>query len=125
MKRGFIFLDIIICLFIIGLMVVVLFPTLTLIGKSFEKSKEMTELVYIAESTVESLKSKNEGSVKFLKDLEGVKDLEACFLEDEKYISRVKLLDIHPDLWYLSIMANKKDSEGGRSYVEIQATIPK
>ncbi|MGO1470376.1 MAG: hypothetical protein ACTHW2_10180 [Tissierella sp.] len=125
MKRGLIFLDIIIGLFIIGLIVVVSFPTLSLISKSFEKSKEMTELIYVAESTIESLKFRDEKSIKFLKDLEKTDDLEALFLEEENYISRVKLLNIHPDLWYLSISANKKDSEGGGAYVEIKVTIPK
>ena len=126
-NRGLIFLDIVIGLFIIGLIVVVSFPILNLINKSFVSSKETTEMIYLAESTIETLKSKDERSIKFLSDLEASYESgpEALFLEDDSFISKVVLVEKDPKLWKLCIRVNKKANEGGNEYVEIKAKIPK
>lgn len=124
-NKGLIFLDIVIGLFMIGLIVVVSFPILNLINKSFVTSKTTTEMIYLAESTIETLKSKDEKSIKFLKQLEETIEANALFLEDEKFISQVSIIDKHPDIWNLCVRVNKKCSEGGREYVEIRAKIPR
>lgn len=124
-RRGFIFLDILVGLFIIGLIVVVSFPILDLTQKSFKKSEELMEMIYVSETTVESLKCKDQMAVDFLSDLNKAGELEYPCLENPKYTSRVKLLDKHGELWFLNIKVNKKNDEGGKEYVELKATIPK
>lgn len=124
-RKGLIFLDIIIGLFIIGLVIVVSFPIFNLTNESFKKSKDTTEMIYISEATIESLKSKDQVSLDFLENLEKKNSLEYPYLEDDKYISRVELLDENEDLWFLNVRVGKKNDEGGIEYVEIEATIPK
>lgn len=124
-NKGLIFLDTIIGLFIIGLIVVVSFPVLTLINKSFETSQNITEMTYLAESTMENLRKKDEKSIKFLEELERSKELEYLDLDNDKYISHIELVEEEPNLWNLIISISKRDSEGGKEYVEIKASIPK
>lgn len=124
-NKGFIFLDIIIGLFIIGLIVVVSFPMLTLINKSFEKTKEITDMSYLAESTVENLRAKDGQALNFLKELENTSRLEYESKDNEKYISSVHLENPHPKLWNIKISIRKKDIKDGGPYVEIKASIPK
>lgn len=124
-RKGIIFLDIILALFVLGLIIVILFPTFSLIDKSFEISKEITDSSYFIESIMEDLRSKNSNALEFLEELQVSKELEYPYLKDERYISNVKLLDSPANLWNLDIIVRKKDNKGGREYVEIKATIPK
>lgn len=124
-NKGLIFLDIIIGLFVMGLVVVVSFPTMTLTNKSFEKSKEITDMSYLAETTIENLRAKDEEALKFLKELENTIKSEYLCPGNEKYISHVELLDGHPNLWNLKVSISKKDLKGGEAYVEVQTSIPK
>lgn len=124
-KEGFVFLDIIIALFIIGLMVVVFFPTFSLIDKSFEKSKDITEMTYFSESIMEELRSRKELSLEFLEKLETEIELEYPHIKNDKYVSKVVLLDSPTNLWNIDIFVSRKDGKGGKEYVEIKATIPK
>lgn len=122
-RRGTLFLDIIIGLFLIGLIVMILFPIYSLTQKGFEKHKNITQMSYISETTLENLIVKDERSLDFLKRLESAGELEYPHLEDDDYVSIVRLLDQNPYLWNLSILV--RESKGGETNVQLNATIRK
>lgn len=122
-RRGTLFLDTIIGLFLIGLIVMVLFPIYTLTQKGFTHHKSMTQMSYISESIIESLIVKDEQALEFLDKLEAAKELEYPYLEDNNYISTVRLLRDNSYLWDLSIIVS--ESKGGEANVQLEATIRK
>lgn len=122
MKRnGLIFLDIIMGLFVISLIVVVLFPILSLTQKSFINHKKVAQMSYISESIIERLTLKDEQSLEFLEQLETYVELEYTYLNDNNYKSIVKLVSDNSYLWDLSVTV--KESKGGEANVQLRATI--
>lgn len=122
MKRnGLIFLDIIMGLFVISLIVVVLFPILSLTQKSFINHKKVAQMSYISESIIERLTLKDEQSLEFLEQLETYGELEYPYLNDNNYKSIVKLVSDNSYLWDLSVTV--KESKGGEANVQLRATI--
>lgn len=124
MKRnGLIFLDIIMGLFVISLIVVVLFPILSLTQKSFINHKKVAQMSYISESIIERLTLKDEQSLEFLEQLETYGELEYPYLNDNNYKSIVKLVNNSSYLWDIIVIA--KEAKGGESNVQFSATIRK
>ncbi|OLS03927.1 hypothetical protein [Tissierella creatinophila] len=122
MKRnGLIFFDIIMGLFVISLVVVVLFPILSLTQKSFIHHKKLAQMSYISESTIERLTLKDKKSLEFLEELETYGELEYPYLNDIDYKSIVKLASDNPYLWEISVTV--KEAKGGEDNVQLNATI--
>lgn len=122
-RRGFMFLDTIIGLFLIGLIMMTLLPIYSLTEKGFNQHKKTTQMSYASEVTIESLILKDEQALEFLEKLEKSKELVYPYLEDENYISTVKLIDNNIYLWDLIIIT--KESKGGEANVQLKATIRK
>lgn len=124
MKRnGLIFFDIIMGLFIISLIVVVLFPILSLTQKNFTFHKKIAQMSYISESTIEKLSLKDNKSLEFLEKLEVSGELEYPYLDNLDYRSIVKLMSDNYYLWEINVTV--KEIKGGESNVQLSATIPK
>lgn len=122
MKRnGLIFFDIIMGLFVISLIVVVLFPILSLTQKSFIYHKKVAQMSYISESTIERLILKDKQSLEFLEQLETYGELEYPYLDDMDYKSIVKLVSDNLYLWELNVTV--KEAKGGEANVQLSATI--
>lgn len=124
-REGFVLLDVIIALFIIGLIVVTFFPIYASIDRSFKRSEEITEMTYLAETVIETLRSQKDSSLEFLEELGKARELNYENLEKEDYVSIVSLLNSTPHLWEIDIIVRKKSEEGGNDYVQIEAAIPK
>lgn len=122
-RKGTMFLDTIIGLFLIGLIVMTLFPIYTLTQKGFNQHKKMTQMSYIAESTIEKLMLKDEQALEFLEILETSKELNYPLLQERDYESIVELLDNNTYLWDLSITVI--EVKGGEANVQLKATIRK
>lgn len=122
-RKGLIFFDIIMGLFIISLIVVVVFPVLSLIRKNFTVHKKMSQMSHISESTIERLSLKDDKSLEFLEQLEISGELEYPYLDDLDYRSIVKLMSDNYYLWEINVTV--KEIKGGESNVQLSATIPK
>lgn len=122
-RNGLIFFDIITGLFIISLIVVVLFPILSLTQKNFAFHKKTAQMSYISESTIERLSLKDNKSLEFLEQLEESGELEYPYLEDLDYKSLVKLVSNNSYLWEIRVTV--KEIKGGDGNVQLSATIPK
>lgn len=124
MKRnGLIFIDIITALFIIGLIIAVVFPILSLTQESFTRHKNKAYMSYLSETTIESLNLKDEKALAFLEELEKSKELNYSHLKDDEYTLTVKLLSDNEYLWDLSVIVEETKESG--SYVELKASIVK
>lgn len=120
-REGLIFIDIITALFVIGLMVVVVFPIFALTQESFTQHKNTAHMSYLSESTIEKLKLKDEEALAFLEELEKHMELKYPHLQDEDYSSTVKLLSDSDYLWDISVTI--RDPKNIESYVELRASI--
>lgn len=124
MKRnGFAFLDVIVGIFIIGLIIVTILPTLGLTQKFFTNHKRTSHMIYLSELTIEKLIVKDDNSVLFLKELEVNKESVYPYLDDKEYTSTVKLLGENSYIW--NLLVTVKESKGGEAGVELKATITK
>lgn len=106
-------------------MVVVFFPIFSLIDKSFESSKDLTDMTCFSESIMEDLRSDKATSLEFLEKLQIEKNLEYPYIKNDKYISDVFMLEATDNLWNIDILVRKKDDKGGERDVKIKATIPR
>ena len=122
-RRGIMFLETIIGLFLIGLVVMTLFPIYSLTEKGFRQHKETTQMSYISETTIETLMTKNSEALDFLERLDTESELIYPYLDDKDYVSTVRLIDTNEYLWDLLIIV--KESKGGEANVELKATIRK
>lgn len=122
-RRGTLFLDTIIGLFLLGLITMVLFPIYSLTEKGYTYHKKITQMSYISEEVIETLKLKDEQSLNFLEKLEVAKELKYPYLEGEEYQSIVRLVESNTYIWDLLIIV--KESEGGEANVHLKAAIRK
>lgn len=126
-KRGFIFLEIVFGIFLLGLISVVSLNILSFSSIYFKKAEENIEIDYIAEMIIENLKSKDEDSIDFLNGLNMGNDLEYPLSDDykDKYSCKLLLVEDNDYLWCFKLNICRKTDEGRTAYEEFQASIPK
>lgn len=125
-RNGFIFSEIIISIFLIGLAVIVFIP---LLGNNLKTSKiieSRLEMNYLGEYIFERLNSKDEYTIEVLNKLKDEIEFTDLKLEyAEKY--RCKLININTEeyLWNIKVIVESKDDRGEINHVELYGTIPK
>lgn len=126
-KKGFIFLEIILGIFLLGLISIVALNLLNLTSVFFKKAEENIEIDYIVEMIIENLKSKDEMSTDFLNGLSSGSDSEYPLTEDykDKYTCDVILTEDNDYLWCFKLKIYKTIDKGRTIYEEFQGSIPK
>lgn len=125
-NNGFILIDILTGLFLIGLITVVSLPLLGSSHSSYANIKTVTEMNYLGESIYERLCSKDDYSRDLIEEL-AIKnevifnDLSSEYLE--KYISKIEKISQDEKLLEINIII-KSNSYGGKiSDVEFKGTV--
>ncbi|HLR20451.1 MAG TPA: hypothetical protein VK087_00460 [Tissierellaceae bacterium] len=125
-KNGFVFWEIIISIFLMGLTITFILPLFNnniMTVKTIESRKEMN---YLGEYIFERLKSKDKYSSKLLEQLKD--EIEFTDLDPEyikKYKCKLINLENEEYLWNLKVVIKPIITEGVIENVEIYGTIPK
>lgn len=125
-RKGFVFLDILTSIVLIGLAAIIFIPILSNTHKTMSTIKIYDEMNYLGEYIFERLNSKDEYSKKLLSKLED--EIDFLDLEDkymERYSCRIKNLEDEDYLWNIKIIVESINNEGEIPYVEFFGTIPK
>lgn len=127
LRRGFSFSDIIIGIFLLGIIVVTIIPMLNISFENLNYSIEKTRMIYLAEFVVETLKG--EGLPEYMIEdfhIKGESYFEGLDEEDAMVFScKVELLEESDKLWHIRISLFQKNSEVNLKDVELQACFPK
>lgn len=125
--RGYIFLELIFGIFLLGLVSVISLNLLSFSSIYYKKAEENMEIDYIAEMIIENLKAKDEVSIDFLNSMsmetESVYPLNEEY--SDKYICRLLLLEENSDLWCFKLDIYRNFDKGRTSYEEFKTSIPK
>lgn len=126
-KKGFIFLEIVFGIFMLGIIFLISFNLLNLTSKYFELAQESIEIDYIVESIMEGLKSKDVENQNFLNRLSSDIDLDYPLPIEysDRYVCKILLEEENDFLWCYKLRVYKKLDEGRGIYEEFQASIPK
>ena len=126
-RRGFIFLELVFGIFLLGLVSIVSLNVLSLSSIYYQKAEENIEIDYIAEMIIENLKSKDEITKDFLNKLSMETELEYPMTEEhvDKYICKILLLEENPHLWCFKLKVYRNSDKGRISYEEFKTSIPK
>lgn len=125
-NKGFIFLDVIVGIFLIGLATVSFLPILANSHKATFIVKSQGEMNYLGEHIFERIYGKDDYAMKLLSLIEDeieFKDLENRYIE--KYRCRIVNLKTEEYLWNLKIIIEPRNNRGEMPNVEISGTIPK
>lgn len=137
-KKGFILVEVLIGLFLLGLIIITCFPILNTSLHNLQLSKEKMEMVYIAESTIEQLKSFNYNSNR---EDEYLFDVQLTYLMDRlmakesvsinlpldknnqqwKYICTIRKEEKSPNFWKIIVSVSSINEEKRLNDVTIQA----
>lgn len=125
-KKGFIFTDILISIFIIGLAIFTLLPLLKDNLEASEVSKSYLEMNYLGEYIFERLNSQDKYVIESLnspeKEIE-FKDIGSDYID--KYKCRLVKLGAEEDLWEVKVIIKPRNHRRGKDYVEFYGSIPK
>lgn len=126
-KDGFVFLEVIFGIFILGIISIVCLNLLNFSSIYFQIAEEKLEIDYIAESVFENLKSKDQDNIDFLNSLSLSEGLDYPISEEFKddYTSKVVLTEDNDYLWCLKLVVYKKTDKERTIYEEFQSSIPK
>ena len=126
MKKGFLFIEVLVGLFILGLVAVTCLPILNLSLNNFTRIKDKSEMHYIGEMVLEKFKSKDDYIVDLMAQLETVDavDYSDNSFDSDKYSCQLVRLKSTHKLLEFKVIVNKQDQENN-SYVEYKASIPK
>lgn len=127
LRKGFSFSDIIIGIFLLGIIVVAIIPMINISYENLHYSREKTRMIYLAEYIVETLKSHKIPSYMIEEfEIKGESYFEEFDEEDAKlYACKIQLLEEHGNLWNIKIILSHKNSEVNLKDVELQACFPK
>lgn len=128
LRKGFSLLEVIFGIFLIGVVVVYLLPSFNNIFLSFKKAKTDTNLVYLAESIVESLKAERISNPEIFEQIKEAEKFLYTKLDQEdldKYDCYVINYDENEYLWKFKVVVNTRKDEGKMSNVELKASFPK
>lgn len=125
-RKGFIFSEIIISIFLIGLATIFFLPLFGDSLRSFKIIEIRQEMNYLCEYIYERLNSKDEYTVELLNELKDemeFTDLKSEYIE--RYKCRVINMDKEEYLWNLKIIIESRKTREEINHVEIYGTIPK
>ncbi|MDR7870020.1 MAG: hypothetical protein RIN55_04120 [Tissierellaceae bacterium] len=126
-NRGFVFYDILITLFILGLITVVAIPIFSMIYSNYIKINAKTEMNYLGESIYENLLNKNETSKTIIDDL--ILNDEVVLNDfgssNDKYESKIVKLDEDDYFIEVLIVVKSLHNGGNISDVEFKGSILK
>ena len=128
LRKGFSLLEVIFGIFLIGVVVIYLLPSFNNIFLSFKKAKIDTNLVYLAESIVESLKAERISNPEIFEQIKEAEKFLYTKLDQEdldKYDCYVINDDENEYLWKFKVVVNTRKDEGKMSNVELKASFPK
>ncbi len=121
-------MEVILGIFLIGIVVIYLLPGFNRIFLNLNKAREDTQLVYLAESIVESLKFERIHNPEIFKTFEK-KDSILYTNLDQEDLNQYNCLIVKEDetdyLWTLRIIVSRKREKGRGSNIEIKASFPK
>lgn len=126
-KKGFILLETILGIFIIGLISIISLNLLSFTPLYFQRSEENMNIDYIAETVFENLKSKDIENLDFLESLTLNSESNYPLSEElkEKYLCKVVLTEENDYLWCFKVIVSIKRDKVRTSYEEFQGSIPK
>lgn len=126
-KKGFILLQVVIGIFLLGLVSVVSLNMLNFSSIYFQKAEENMEIDYIVEMIMENLKSKDQASVDFLNSLTrgSESDYPLPDIYKDRYNSKISLTEDHDYLWCFKLVVYRKNNKGRIIYEDFKASIPK
>lgn len=112
-NKGFILLEIMVGLFLIGLISMTCLPILNLSKCNFNKIKEKNEMIYIGEMVIEKLKTKDEISLSFLRELESHEIVEYTDndIDSDKYICTINKISDNGKFIEIRVKVSKIDQE--------------
>jgi hypothetical protein len=125
-KGGFIFLEIILGIFLIGLIASTFFPIIVSSFNNFNRIKEKSEMIYIAEMVAERLKSDEELFNEIIPQLEShdIVEIYDEMIDDNRYKCTLCKLESLDRIVDLSINVSTKEQEKN-SNVYLKISIPK
>jgi len=127
-KKGYIFLDVIVGIFLLGLVTVTSLPILASSFNNFNKINMYSEINYLGEHIFERLSSYDEYSKDFLLKLEEEGEIFFLDLDNyylEKYDCKVINTGINEYLWEFKIVIYPKENKGNYNHEEFKGSIPK
>ena len=127
-KKGFVLVDILVGLFIMGLVTVVSLPLLTSTYLNYSRINTITEMNYLGESIYERLVAKDDYSKDLINELVGQDEVIFYDLNSnhlEKYESKVTKLSDSENLLEIKIIIKSNSHGGNISDVEFKGTILK
>lgn len=125
-KNGYVLIEVMVGLFLLGIISVTCFPLIVSSFNNFDKIKNRTEMIYLGEMVIERLKADKDftmGIIPRLEELNSI-DLNDKFLDNEKYDCVLYKLSSEERLINLRVNVSLKDQENGFN-VDFKASIPK
>lgn len=125
-KNGYVLIEVMVGLFLLGIISVTCFPLIVSSFNNFDKIKNRTEMIYLGEMVIERLKADKGftmGIIPRLEELNSI-DLNDKFLDNEKYDCVLYKLSSEERLINLRVNVSLKDQENGFN-VDFKASIPK
>lgn len=125
-RKGYVLLEILVGIFLIGLISTTYFPIITSSFRNFNRIKDRTEMIYIAEMVAERLKVDKELSKEIIPKLEGQTsiDFEDENIDDIKYKCTLQKINSSNRMIDLNINISTKDQEN-KFNVYLKTSIPK
>lgn len=127
-NRGFILVDILTGLFLIGLITVVSLPLISSSHSNYTKIKATTEMNYLGESIYERLCSKDDYSRVVIEQLATNSEVifnDLSFEYLEKYTSKIEKISQEDNFFEINIIIKSNSSGGNISDVKFKGTILK
>src|SRR5699024_10281260 len=126
-RKGAIFMDILIALFLLGLGTITVFPILNTSFKGFSLAGRKAEMVYAAETVAETIMANRDELEDLFIQLEEHGEVDVTDLLTDnfsKYKCQIINTEDNEYLWNIKIIVNYNGKES-ISDVELQASIPK
>ncbi len=124
--KGFILMEIIVGLSILGLITITCLPILSICIKNLNEIKENTEMIYICEMVVEKIKTMDETAQLIIQELEvkGSYEYKGDDFDSNKYSCHIDKIKDDKKLIEFNVKISKRDQEN-TPYVEFKTAVSK